>query len=259
MNARINDLPDPGTGSKIDGHFGRAMRPSNPIIVWLGLVAYLVVVAVLFRTIVPVTFVDRSQAVFFEPAVLLAMSGMGLIGVWLSTKTGFPDPLDPRISHVQRFGIPTLLGLAAGTLFLLTDVVTGMSRLQVEQLNVPATDIAFPASAFGYSAGAIYSEIIFRLFTIPVLLWLISKLLLRGRGQEATFWVLAILTSTLEPVTQLAGYRVLPLLPLLFVLLQAFGLNLAQAAMFRKYGFLASITLRLAFYLIYHYVGAPFK
>src|SRR3712207_3086542 len=129
MNARISDVADTGTGSKINSHLRRAMRPSNPIIVWLGLVAYLVVVAVLFRTIVPVTFVDRSQAVFFEPAVLLAMSGMGLLGVWLSTKTGFPDPLDPRISHFQRFGIPTLLGLAAGTLFLLTDLVTGMSRL----------------------------------------------------------------------------------------------------------------------------------
>ena len=259
MNARINDVADTGNGSKIDSHFGRAMRLSPPIIVWLGLVAYLVVVAVLFRTIVPVTFVDRSQAVFFEPGVLLAMSGLGLIGVWLAAKTGFPDPLGPRISHVQRFGIPTLLGLAAGTLFLLTDVGTGMSRLQVEQLNVPATDIAFPASAFGYSVGTIHTEIIFRLFTIPVLLWLISTLLLRGRGQEATFWVLAILTSTIEPLTQLAGYRVLPLLPLLFVLLQAFGMNVAQAAMFRQYGFLASITLRLAFYLIYHYVGAPFK
>ncbi len=65
MNARINDVAATEKESKIDTHFGRMMRPSKPIIVWLGLVAYLVVVAVLFRTIVPVTFVDRSQAVFF--------------------------------------------------------------------------------------------------------------------------------------------------------------------------------------------------
>jgi hypothetical protein len=258
MNSRINNVADTTKGSKIDSHFRRGMRPSNPIIVWLGLVAYLVLVAVLLKTIVPVTFVDRSQAAFFEPVALITMSVLGLIGVWLSTKTGFPDPLDPRISQLQRFGTPILIGLAAGTLFLVTDLVTGMSRLQVEQLNVPTTDLAFPASAFVYSAGAIYSEIIFRLFTIPVLLWLISKLFLRGRHQEATFWVLAILTSTIEPSTQM-GYRVLPLLPLLFVVLQSFGLNLAQATMFRKYGFLAAITIRLAFYLIYHYVGAPFK
>jgi len=258
MNSPITDVADRARGPKIDSRLGRAMRPANPIIVWLGLVAYLVVVAVLLRTIVPVTFVDRSQAGFFEPAGLVAMGVMGLLGVWLSTRTGFPDPLDPRISQLQRFGIPTLIGLAAGALFLVTDVVTAMSRLQVEHLNVPSTDIAFPASLFVYSAGVIYTEIIFRLFTIPVLLWLISNLLLWGRGQEATFWVLAILTSMIEPLTQ-TGYRVLPVLPLLFVMLQSFGTNLAQAAMFRKYGFLASITLRLAFYLIYHYVGAPFK
>jgi hypothetical protein len=49
MNSRIDNVADTTKGSKIDSHFRRGMRPSNPIIVWLGLVAYLVLVAVLLK------------------------------------------------------------------------------------------------------------------------------------------------------------------------------------------------------------------
>ena len=107
--------------------------------------------------------------------------------------------------------------------------------------------------------GAIASEVIFRLLPIPVLLWLISNLLLRGRERERTFWVLAVLTSFIEPITQSVVMTVLPPYAFGFVLLQQFGANLAQAALFHKYGFLASIALRIGFYLIWHMVGAPLK
>jgi hypothetical protein len=80
-----------------------------------------------------------------------------------------------------------------------------------------------------------------------------------GQGQEQTFWVLAVLMSTIEPITQSVVLQVLPLYTFGFVVLQQFGANLAQAALFRKYGFLASITLRIGFYVIWHLVGSLFK
>ncbi len=146
-----------------------------------------------------------------------------------------------------------------GSLFLATDLVTGLSRLQQEQFDLPATDIAFPASIFVYSAGAIFLEVVFRLFTIPLLLGM-SYLLIRGaKAREAAFWSLALLTSLIEPLGQISGTQILPPLALGFVLVQQFGTNIIQAAFFRKYGFVAAILVRVAFYIPFHGIGAFLK
>ena len=52
-------------------------------------------------------------------------------------------------------------------------------------------NIDFPGSLLAYSAGGILVDVEYRLFTVPFSLWLISSVLLRGRGQVRTFWVLA--------------------------------------------------------------------
>lgn len=249
---------DRATQPSIRRALDRFVTRRSSIVVWLACVAYLALVALLLRTLLPVSFVDQAQAGFFEPAGITAIGVLGLLGVWLSTKTGFPDALDPRITWRRRFMLPTLVGLAAGSLFLFTDVATELSRLQREQFDLPATDIAFPASVLVYSAAAIDVEVVYRLLPIPLLLWLISNVLLRGRGQASIFWVLAMASSAIEPLSQ-AATLVVPL-PLWFAIaLQSFGVNLAQATMFRKYGFVAAIILRIAFYLVYHVLGAPLK
>ena len=212
----------------------------------------------LVSTVLPVDFVDRSQAGFFEPQGFAAMVVFGSIGVFLSTRTGFPDPIGPETPPRRRFVVPMLIGIGGGTLFLITDVVTGLSRLNAETFGVPSTDIDFPASVLVYSAAAGYVEIIFRLLPIPLFMWLTSNLILRGRGRTPVFWVLAVLTSLLEPLSHVST-RVLPPVPFLFVLLQSFGINMAQAITFRRQGFLAAIIVRVAFYVIYHVVGAPLK
>lgn len=225
--------------------------------VWLWLVAYLGIVLVLINTLLPVTFVDPSQASFFRADGLAAVTVLGLVGASLSARAGFPAPWSRDLSWRHRFPVPVAAGLAAGIIFLVTDLATGLSRQQVAQLGVPATDIAFPASLFVYSAAAIYVEVVFRLLPLPLLLILISHLT-RGRGGGVTFWALAVATSLLEPLTQMAT-RVLSPLPWSLVLAQSFGLNLAQAAVFRRYGFLAAIVLRVSFYLVYHVIGASLK
>src|SRR5437899_1396078 len=98
----------------------------------------------------------------------------------------------------------------------------------------------------------INSAVVFRLFPIPILLWLISRVALRKRGAEPTFWALAILTSLLEPVSQYsfllgsaAGVGVA-------VIAAGFTLNMVQASFFRRYGFLSAIAVRVAFYMVWH-------
>jgi hypothetical protein len=134
-------------------------RYNSPII-WLFLVAYLGLAAFLVTVVFPVQFVDRSQSGLFESQGVIAIGVMGLIGVWLSMYTGFPNAWDAGISNTQRLIIPIIAGLLLGSLFLATDLVTNMSQLQQEHLNVQATDVSFPASIFVYSAGAIFVEVV---------------------------------------------------------------------------------------------------
>src|SRR5512134_2182380 len=98
----------------------------NSQIIWLLLVAYLGLAAFLVTAVFPVQFVDRSQSGFFEAQAVIAIGGMGLIGVWLSMRTGFPDAWNARISNTQRLTIPIIAGLLLGSLFLATDLVTNM-------------------------------------------------------------------------------------------------------------------------------------
>jgi hypothetical protein len=66
--------------------------------------------------------------------------------------------------------------------------------------------------------------------------------------------VLAVLTSLLEPFSQ--DLREIITGPSRFafgwVFAEDYALNLGQAWLFRRYGFLSSILLRVFFYLIWH-------
>ena len=230
-------------------------RYNSPII-WLLMVAYLGLAAFLVTVVFPVQFVDRSQSGFFEPQRVMAIGFIGMIGVLLSMHTGFPNAWDAGISNTQRLIIPITTGLLLGALFLATDLITDMSRLQQEKLNIKATDIAFPASIFVYSAGAIYVEVVYRLLTIPLFLGLISIFVRSQGSREKVFWALAILTSMIEPLTNTAVSQFLAPLALTIVLIQSFGANLLQAVFFRKYGFLAAILLRIALYIPFHVIGS---
>jgi hypothetical protein len=236
----------------------RLQNARRPLLVWTGVVAYLAVVTLMVSTIMPTDFVDASQAGFFEMQGWIAMSVLGAIGVFLSTRTGFPDPVSGEISPWRRFGLPVAIGLIGGVIFLLTDIATGLSRTTAEEYDLPSSDIGFPASLFVYSAASVYVEIVFRLLPIPLFMLIISNLILRGRGATPVFWILAVLTSMIEPLSQTSS-QVLAPLPWAVVLTESFAVNLAQAAVFRRFGFLASILVRVAFYAIYHMIGAPFK
>ncbi len=231
----------------------------NSLIIWLLLVAYLGLASFLVTVVFPVQFVDRSQSEFFEPQAVIAIGVMGLIGVWLSMRTGFPNAWDARVSNKQRLFIPIITGLLLGSLFLATDLITDMSRLQEEHLNIQSTDVAFPASIFVYSAGAIFVEVVYRLLTIPLLLGMISIFVRSQSAREKVFWMLAILTSIIEPLTNTAASQVLAPLALTFVLVQSFSANFLQAVFFRKYGFVATILLRVAFYIPTHVIGSFLK
>jgi hypothetical protein len=61
------------------------------------------------------------------------------------------------------------------------------------------------------------------------------------------------LTSFIEPVLQdLLNVRPETLVLALTQFVPDYGLNIGQAAFFRRYGFLSAIVMRVAFYLVWH-------
>ena len=90
------------------------------------------------------------------------------------------------------------------------------------------------------------------LVPISLFQWLLAERLLKGRGREAVFWTLAVLTSVLEPL----GLLDVCCLCRGWLPWRTFctcsGGNLFQTTLFRRYGFLAAIATRVAFYVIWH-------
>ena len=229
---------------------------SSSTIVWLALVAYLALVKIILDTFLPHAFADPDQASLFGWVPLGIFSGLGLVGVWLSRKTGFPEAWDKRISNWQRLLIPILAGVGFGALQVGVDRLTGFTKLIAARHGV-AQQYTDPVSmSLIFSAAPILVEVLYRLLIIPVLLGLISNVILKGRGQAQVFWGLALLTSALEPFMQFPDLQVLPGAVMAVYALELYALNFTQAAFFRKYGFLAAILIRVGFYMVWHVVYA---
>ncbi len=91
-------------------------RLSSSVATWLVVVAYLVVAKLLSLTLVPITFRSVGQETLFDWTTLGVFAALGLVGVVLAERTGFPAAWDARVSNRQRLLIPTLAGLGIGAL-----------------------------------------------------------------------------------------------------------------------------------------------
>jgi hypothetical protein len=65
------------------------------------------------------------------------------------------------------------------------------------------------------------------------------------------FWILAILLALIEPFSDL-GLKELGYPTMVAVFSQDYALNLLESWLFRKFGFLTPILMRISFYLIWH-------
>ena len=174
---------------------------------WLGLLAFLGVVN-LYITFIGGGLETDPRAVLFSWPVIAADGLLGLVGIWLSHRTGFPAAWDARITGVQRVVIPALLGVALGVIQAGLDAVFHWTAFSVQAGGLPSFNAPFPGSVLFYPGGAILVEVVYRLLPVPLLLWLISNVLLRGRAQPYVFWILAVLTSLIEPASQdLEGFQ----------------------------------------------------
>ena len=179
----------------------------------------------------------------FDEVLLVALGGVGL---YLAPRTGFADLLDGRVSQWQRWGRPALVGLAFG----LTDWLIYILVIHPEPVTVLMPFMQpFPYSVLLYGSGALYVEVLYRLIPIPVLLWLIGRFLRHDLANGRLFWVLAGLSSLIEPLDQLITDS--PGL-MAYSFGTGYSMNLVQAAFFRWYGFGAGLSVRLGHYALWH-------
>jgi len=242
---------------------GRPLHLSGAVLTWLALVAYLMVAKLLSLTLIPITFRGAGQEHLFDWTSLAVYAALGLVGVVLAARTGFPAAWDARVSNRQRLLIPALVGLGLGTLAIPIDLLTGGTERLAVVIGQPSFNIDFPGSLLAYSAGGILVDVQYRLFAVPLLLWLVSNVLLRGRGQVPTFWATAAISTLLEPLTQgvalfILGGGAITLGMLAAYMVTALSLNFAQVLFYRRYGLVASVLVRQAYYLVWHILYGNF-
>jgi len=230
----------------------KAWSVSGSLKIWFALIAYLFVTKIILTTMLPDAFADPAQAAFFGWIPLGVIATTGLIGVALSQRAGFPEAWEGKRPFYQNILFPILIGFGIGALMVAIDLSSGYTRLIAARHGVSRQYTDFPSMFFVFTSAPIIVEVVYRLFLIPFLLWIVSKVIQNDKVQMFVFWVLAIVTSLLEPLGMYPDLHVVPGHLAILLALIYFGINLTQAGFFRKYGFLAAILVRMGFYFIWH-------
>jgi hypothetical protein len=214
-----------------------------------------------WATMVPDQELPASKGVLAAANALIMLvvyGGLGLLGLVLSRKVGFPALWDEAVSNRERFVVPALVGAGLGVFLIAADAV--FSRLHpLEPLPHPP----FPTSLVASATAGIGEEIIFRLFFVSFWTWLISSVLLGRRWQEIVFWVVSALSGVafafghLPSVMLLYGFeRVgqLPVALLVEIVLLNGVVSLFAAHQWRRAGFLGAVGVHFWTDVVWHVI-----
>lgn len=181
----------------------------------------------------------------FENIALLLI---GLPFALLLPKAGLPHFTQAPLFSKKQMWTPILIGVLFGIL----DVITIEWMLpHPPHSTLPPYTQPFPYSVFLYFSGAFEIEIFYRLIPLTVLMMIFHRYK-NGKYFEVAFWTGAVITSFREPLEQL------PQAPIWFVMyafISGIGMNFIQAMLFRHQGFIASLSVRLGHYLVWHIIN----
>jgi hypothetical protein len=243
-----NDVPLPRrTGFAL-------LRVSAGSFITFGLLVATLVGAKLYFLDHPADFPLESQASAFEWRLLLTVASCGLFGLLLAPYARFPDMWDRTVKYRHRLFVP----LVWGVVYALVTVVRDLPN--------PSTDhLYYPASIPLYAFGAVFLEILLRLFGVTLITWLIGEVFLMGHLRNAAFWIANVATSLYEPLPHVWEdlQRVeqpvqLPVTLVNWAFQPLFLSNLLTGYLYRRFGFLSAVLFRLSFYAVWHVVYGNF-
>jgi hypothetical protein len=87
-------------------------------LVWLGMVVYLALAKVVLDGFLPHAFASDDQRDLFAWPVIGAIGSVGLVGVWLAHRTGFPAAWGEGATIRRRLLVPAAGELALGAWYV---------------------------------------------------------------------------------------------------------------------------------------------
>jgi len=191
-------------------------------------------------------------------AVLLIYGALGLLGLHLARKLGFAELCDEKVSNRERFLFPAAAGVVLGVFFIVFDRIASQYHSFGALPHPP-----FPTSLVASITAAIGEEIVFRLFFIPLWVWIISWIILRKRWQEPVFWLATVFSALAFAAGHLPGIMLilgleqisdLPAALMLEILLLNGALSICAGYYLKKFGFLAAVGVHFWTDIVWHVV-----
>jgi hypothetical protein len=190
--------------------------------------------------------------------MLILYGGLGLAGLKLARKLGFPDVWDDEVSAKERFLIPALIGIGLGLFLIVGDLFFSRFHSLGELPHPP-----FPTSLLASLTAGIGEELIFRLFFISFWVWLLSHVILKKRYQSRIFWFVSILSALAFAIGHLPAFMILfnfsrvsqvPPVILVEIILLNGVVSLFAAYYFHRYGFLAAVGIHFWTDVVWHVI-----
>jgi hypothetical protein len=180
--------------------------------------------------------------------MLATLLSCGLLGLLLAPYARFPDMWDGAVKHRHRLVVPVVWGIVYG-------LVTAVRDLP----NPTGEHLFYPASVPFYAYGAVFLEILLRLFGVTLIAWTIGEVFLMGHLRNFAFWVANVVTSVYEPLPHVWEdlQRIeqpvqAPMTLVNWAFHPLFLSNLLTGYLYRRFGFLSAVLFRVSFYAVWH-------
>lgn len=107
--------------------------------------------------------------------------------------------------------------------------------------------------------GGLFSEIVLHIFPVTVLIYVFSNKAMKNSYQKQVFWLAAATVSIFGAVSMYMAFHnpTIPLnqisnISMLILMLLIFVQEMVILYIFRLYGFISPIVMRLSFYMLWH-------
>ncbi|HEV2388330.1 MAG TPA: hypothetical protein VGS20_13870 [Candidatus Acidoferrales bacterium] len=225
-----------------------------------GVVGFLVL-AKLIELVVHMPVVNPSQTAIFAWKWIAFFAILALLGSGFAHIITFPGMWDPAVDNRDRIWKPLGIGLAFGAALLAVSHAARFAAAQAAAIGSPSLlHVPFPYSLLFYLYTGVCSSIFYCLFPIAFTVWFFGTLLLARRWPRHTFWTMAVLVSFWEPLT-MAGRNHWALLRqphvagIVALLALLYAADFTAACLFRRFGFLAALALRLSLVVVWNIIG----